>query len=512
MTPYSKIFKEMNATPTYFMREITPIDTRLLPPLMPFYDEKPCPKSNPTFTTVSMASFSKENLEGFPIEMLPGKGERLRTQTNQFTNSFIAGAYRDNRMGVAELRKKRIQRLKLKQEKLSIAQKKLSDEVDRIHKRGALRLIRDIERTRRLHDLHSITSAVIIQRYIRRWKTRREMDKIRIQRKAEEAQRQREKLARDRYKAASIIARATLKHLAYKYSRLSRLEVDSQTTEAESRDDYYEHIDEDTGESEESGDDDADDGAGEGGGGKRSSFKELSQRLGSHRSFNEGSSNRQRRASVKNKANTFLDSLLSRQDSDGQMVTHVMKKLVNESPKVRKSLSRRLSDQTEPTQSDDAVNVEAEQQSSAAGIIQRNIRGYQHRELSYHRKLLRKTFKAWRSYRKPRSRPISPKTGSFGEIQRPRSAASGRPTLPTDAFSTSILELLKFQHQEDLELSSAIAIQSFWRKHKAKKFTNHLKTMMRMRIKKQRESTAKSILARIPHVRKSLYIFFKRGR
>lgn len=66
-------------------------------------------------------------------------------------------------MGVAELRKKRIARLKEKQQMISIVQKSLAEDVNKIQRRSARRIRRDVERTRQLQDLQSIASAIIIQ-------------------------------------------------------------------------------------------------------------------------------------------------------------------------------------------------------------------------------------------------------------------------------------------------------------------------------------------------------------
>lgn len=44
---------------------------------------------------------------------------------NQFTESFVAGAYRDSRLGVSELRKRRVGRLRARQAVINQAQEKV---------------------------------------------------------------------------------------------------------------------------------------------------------------------------------------------------------------------------------------------------------------------------------------------------------------------------------------------------------------------------------------------------
>lgn len=488
MAPYAKIFQEMNATPSYFMREITPVDARLLPPLVPVYqDPKPCPKSNPTYTTVSMAAFSKENFEGFPVEMMPGKGERIRSQTNQFTSSFIAGAYRDNRMGVAELRKKRIERLKVKQGQLALAQKALADDVEKIKKRSARRILRDIERTRRLHDLLSISSATIIQKHARSWHARKQVEEMRQVLRAEELTKQ--KIIQDEieYNAASLIARVSLKHLAFKYSRISRrMEIsDCETTSLEG---------------ESLGDDDNGD--------IPPADTLLKRRESSRRSLKEtggAPSPLRRRGSfaAKEKANNFLNSLLIHQqnDNNGQLVTNVMLKLLNESPvQSRRSMNlfRESSDEEEtPKKTEEEIQREG-LMLRACCLIQRVMRGIVGRIRARQYRLVRKCFKAWRSYRAPRSRSLSRAGSEQENISRPQSATGTRPTTPQDLFSASILELLKLQKQDELEEESAIIIQCFLRRGNALHKTVQLRKITLRNIQKEREKTAKAIIARIP--------------
>jgi|AntAceMinimDraft_5_1070358.scaffolds.fasta_scaffold88351_1 hypothetical protein len=44
---------------------------------------------------------------------------------NHFTESFVAGAYRDSRLGVAEMRKRRVDRLRARQYIINQAQEKV---------------------------------------------------------------------------------------------------------------------------------------------------------------------------------------------------------------------------------------------------------------------------------------------------------------------------------------------------------------------------------------------------
>lgn len=114
-------------------------------------------QSNPNYESTSMSSFSGANFEGFPAEMLPirmevQRGKSVRRvpfkfpsirQTSRskfllassvpeqqdFTSSFIAGAYRDTRMGITELRAKRMDRLRRQQEIVAAAQLAVAKEV-----------------------------------------------------------------------------------------------------------------------------------------------------------------------------------------------------------------------------------------------------------------------------------------------------------------------------------------------------------------------------------------------
>jgi hypothetical protein len=135
-------------------------------------------------------------------------------------------------------------------------------------------------------------------------------------------------------------------------------------------------------------------------------------------------------------------------------------------------------------------------------MIQRNIRGGQGRTAARNRRLIRKVFRGWRSYREPRDKSrTASRTPSFTEgLDGPE----GRPTTPNDVFSTSILDMLKKQKQDDLEDKSATAIQCLYRTQRAVQAARRMKELKEKNMKKKREETAKAILARIPHVRRFL--------
>lgn len=142
-----------------------------------------CPlfiKSCPGYTTSNMAAYNDERMAGFPQDCLPIQNELLRNSTvviendpslpsalslslsllfmrlqftfyrvsffslctsfsvaisflffcqNDFTSSFIAGMYQDSRMGVAELREKRMVRLRKQQATVAQAQAQVAAKV-----------------------------------------------------------------------------------------------------------------------------------------------------------------------------------------------------------------------------------------------------------------------------------------------------------------------------------------------------------------------------------------------
>jgi hypothetical protein len=155
-------------------------------------------QSFPGYDSNNSASFSDANMLGFPLEMSPMRAEILRAKDvrsldiytqplnqmhtlsicmvdnmhffflpvfffvhvysgcaltllslaicyatclfqNRFSASFIAGGYRDSRLGVSEMRKRRVQRLRARQEVINQAQGKVrSCPCVRIHATGAI--------------------------------------------------------------------------------------------------------------------------------------------------------------------------------------------------------------------------------------------------------------------------------------------------------------------------------------------------------------------------------------
>ena len=113
-------------------------------------------KSNELYQTASSLSFTPAHLEGFPTEMLPCHMEIQRAKHNDFTDSFCGLSYRDTRMGVAELREKRVRRLRKKQEQVDAVQLKLSNDIMRMEEVKRLKRQRAADRAerRRITSLH----------------------------------------------------------------------------------------------------------------------------------------------------------------------------------------------------------------------------------------------------------------------------------------------------------------------------------------------------------------------
>lgn len=143
------------------------------------------------YVSTAMASYTESNLEGFPVELLPIRmnaqhfkgvnepsircccrrrefGYDFSVSLQQaFTASFIAGMYHDTRMGVAELRSKRLDRLRQKQAVIENKKQAVQLEVDRIIEHRKQRAARTIERARKRKEHHIFRSTMLIQKLIR---------------------------------------------------------------------------------------------------------------------------------------------------------------------------------------------------------------------------------------------------------------------------------------------------------------------------------------------------------
>lgn len=288
--------------------------------------------------------------------------------------------------------------------------------------------------------------------------------------------------------AASLIARAVLKYLAYKYSRISRrlsAGVISVNPDVLS---FY------------------NDGHNVTSSMKRYSYNPQGDLFedddGSYDANGNDWTLVTPEKSSKDLANHYLNSLLTHQKDqvDGQFITQVMIKTLNESPSNDRLREKRLLEDKQKS----LEELELARLRELATIkIQSNVRGIQGRTNARNVRLMRKVFKAWKFYREPKSRRPSGSPMYTGEGATQLDGFGldeQRPVTPNDCFSASILDMLKVQKQEDLEEESAVAIQCLFRAQRAQQASKKMKQLKAKNMKRKKEETAKAILARIPHV------------
>jgi len=107
-------------------------------------------------------------MEGFPPELLPMNLAIKRSKGNAFTNSFVAGAYRDTRMGVDDLRALRLARLKKKQSVIDAAKGAVAADIERLQALSALAAKRKADRQRRRFEAMLHKGALALQKLYRK--------------------------------------------------------------------------------------------------------------------------------------------------------------------------------------------------------------------------------------------------------------------------------------------------------------------------------------------------------
>ena len=91
-----------------------------------------------------------------------------RSKGNAFTNSFVAGAYRDTRMGVDDLRALRLARLKKKQSVIDAAKGAVAADIERLQALSALAAKRKADRQRRRFEAMLHKGALALQKLYRK--------------------------------------------------------------------------------------------------------------------------------------------------------------------------------------------------------------------------------------------------------------------------------------------------------------------------------------------------------
>lgn len=142
--------------------------------------------SLPTYTTTSAAATDPKWFDGFPVEMLSSV-RNIEHRNVNFTQSFVAGAYRDTRLGVTELRAKRIARIGQQRAVVISAQRTVLGRVKRID--NEVRARRDVKRRSAAREQAKIfyQSARLLQCVIRGRIERKRMEAL-LQEKLEKRQ------------------------------------------------------------------------------------------------------------------------------------------------------------------------------------------------------------------------------------------------------------------------------------------------------------------------------------
>jgi len=135
-----------------------------LPPLESNFNIIRGLKTTPLYSTNSMANSAPGKMEGFPSELIVKRDISKGLTTNGFTSSFVAGSYRDTRMGVGEMRERRLTRLRKRQEQALHAQSSLADEVARINEAMARKRARRQAQKLRRENFTLLDSVIKLQR------------------------------------------------------------------------------------------------------------------------------------------------------------------------------------------------------------------------------------------------------------------------------------------------------------------------------------------------------------
>jgi len=125
-------------------------------------------QSNLAYESENSGNYGQNQMEGFPPELLPVNLAIKRSKGNAFTNSFVAGAYRDTRMGVDDLRALRIERLRKKQSVIDAAKGTVAADIERLKTLTALAAQRKADRQRRRFEAMLHRGALALQKLCRK--------------------------------------------------------------------------------------------------------------------------------------------------------------------------------------------------------------------------------------------------------------------------------------------------------------------------------------------------------
>mmetsp|Transcript_8187 Transcript_8187/g.15670 ORF Transcript_8187/g.15670 Transcript_8187/m.15670 type:complete len:744 (-) Transcript_8187:210-2441(-) len=222
------LIRQLHSTPTFFIRKPDPRQRGTappkefkLPPVSSNFVSAPSRGAGSLhYTTTSEACFSPLNRVGFPEELLPFRSALLRSRDTQFTDSFVAGAYRDSRLGVAEMRAKRIERLRKQQATVEAAKLKVMSDLKRLEGQRKRQDTEERKRERWKKLNTTLNVAIVLQKMVRgRF----------VRRRIREARHGREKAKERAVKefAASKIQKWALRCLARAYVALHQYDEDS---------------------------------------------------------------------------------------------------------------------------------------------------------------------------------------------------------------------------------------------------------------------------------------------
>lgn len=155
----------------------TPLQQLNLPPVSPVF-MSPSRKDGVGYLSSSMESFSTARFQGFPEEMSPIRRDVQRGKETTFSDSFVAGAYRDTRFGVADLRVKRMTRMKKQKEALGASQRRLEENIKRLEESRAETKSAKRAEIRRKKLAIWTNATIVIQRCVRGRITRRRQVKM----------------------------------------------------------------------------------------------------------------------------------------------------------------------------------------------------------------------------------------------------------------------------------------------------------------------------------------------
>jgi hypothetical protein len=124
------------------------------------------------YESENSGNYSLARLEGFPLELLPVNLAIQRSKGSAFTNSFVAGVYRDTRMGLEELRATRRARLKKKHDAIGAAKGAVAADIARLQALAALAAKRQVDRQRRRYEAMLFQGALVLQSVYRKRRAR----------------------------------------------------------------------------------------------------------------------------------------------------------------------------------------------------------------------------------------------------------------------------------------------------------------------------------------------------